>query len=385
MIKRNLTLFEIDSFLAGFWPLSAVAVIYFESITRSYTEAMLIFAMMNLAQGLFEIPTGVVSDKIGRKYSMVGSCLLILAGYLMWAAAGDMQCSFLLYAGAMFIGCGQAFISGTDDAFVYETVKELGQPRNFAKVFSANKSFGELGLALSAVLATVVFYFSSLNVLAWISVIPPFLRAVAAFFYVEPQCVNRPQENPWKHFVRSLMLLRRRPKLIRLALVKSFNYSFNAANWRFAGAYYEQLITPWLINAVRVLQELMGFVGFRLVRLFHRYEAGKILFFSVLGNALVKLFAVILNTTATPFIMAAATLGHGLSLTMENSLLQKQFTDRQRATMGSVVSLLAGLLSVFIFALTGWFADQTSARSAVLALVLWRIAIAFAYKHILNK
>lgn len=385
MIRRNLTLFKIDNFLSGFWPLSAVAIIYFETITRSYAEAMLVFSIVNLAQSLCEIPTGIVSDKIGRRYSMAATGLLLLGGYLLWAVAGDAGSVPLLYAGAALVGCGQAFVSGTDDAFAYETVKELGQTCDFDRVFSQNKSYGELGLAVSAALATAVFYFSSINTLAWVSVVPPLLRAFVAFLYVEPKCVERTKDNAWRHFVKSLRLLLRRPKLIKFALVKSLNYGFNAANWRFAGAYYETLIAPWLINAVRIVQEFMGFVGYRLVRLVKRRESKKMLFVSLLANALIKLAGVVINTAATPFIMVSSTLCHGVSSTVENTLLQRQFTDRQRATMGSVVSLFAGFLSVFIFMATGAIADYASARTAIFLLIFMRIAVAFGYKRILGK
>jgi len=385
MIRRNLTLFQIDNFLNGFWPLSAVAIIYFEAIAHSYTEAMLIFSIINIVQSICEIPTGVLSDKIGRKYSMVATSILIFAGYMFWAIAGDIQNVWLLYVGAVLVGCGQAFVSGTDDAFVYETIKELGETCHFDKVYSRNKSFDELGLAVSAILATIVFYFSSINVLAWISVVPVMLRILVALFYVEPKCVSRPKENAWKHFVKSLTLIMRRPKLIKFSLVKSFNYSFNAANWRFVGAYYETLIAPWLINVVRIVQEFMGFVGYGLVHFIKRRDAKKVLFLSTLINALIKMLGIAINTVVTPFIMVSSTLCHGISSTVENTLLQQQLTDRQRATKGSVISLFAGFLSVLVFMATGIIADYGSARIAVFLLIFMRIVVAFAYKRILSK
>lgn len=385
MIQRNLTLFQIDNFLGGFWPLSAVAIIYFEMITHSYAEAMLVFSIINFGQSIFEIPTGILSDKIGRKYSMTAACALILGGYTAWAIAGDTNLVWLLYIGAALVGCGQAFGSGTDDAFAFETIKEMGRTCEFDRVYSRNKSFDSLGLAVSAMLATVVFYFSPINTLAWISVVPALLRVVVSFFYVEPKCVERPKESGWKHFLKSLKLLSRRPKLMRFALVKSFNYSFNSANWRFVGAYYETLIAPWLINVVRIVQELMGFIGFHLVRFVKRRESKKVLFLSVLINALIKMAGVMLNAAVTPFIMVSSTLCYGISSTVENTLLQKQLTDRQRATMGSVISLFAGFLSVLVFMATGFIADYTSARAAIFLLIFMRIAVAFAYKRIFSK
>ena len=57
----------------------------------------------------------------------------------------------------------------------------------------------------------------------------------------------------------------------------------------------------------------------------------------------------------------------------------------QRATMGSVISLFAGFLSVLVFMATGIIADYGSARIAVFLLIFMRIVVAFAYKRILSK
>lgn len=80
----------------------------------------------------------------------------------MWAVAGFCQNVVLLYVGAMFVGTGQSFLSGTDDALAFETISQLGKKDEFDKVFADNRSYDELGIAVGAIAATIIYFFTPL-------------------------------------------------------------------------------------------------------------------------------------------------------------------------------------------------------------------------------
>jgi len=384
LIKRNLALFKADIFLNGLWPLCAVAIIYFEKITHSYTLAMLVFSIINFCQSAAEVPTGIVSDKIGRKKSMMSGTFLILSGYVLWALAGFYQMSTLLYIGSIFVGTGKAFISGTDDALVFETMAQMGKKNEFDKVFADNRSFDELGIAIGATFATIIYFYTSIEILAYLAVVPAFLRFVTSCFYIEPDCVKRTKNSFMKHMIVSLKALIKSPKLLKFALTKSLNDSLNAVNWRFVGAYYQQIISPWLINVVRIFQEIMGYISYRCVKFVRQKNPRDVLFLSIFINALIKMFGAVINCAISPFVMASSTLLYGISTTFENNLLQQQLTDRERATMGSVIALWTTFLNVLIFLLIGYIADLSSARISIFVIMFFRMLVAVLYRRILK-
>ena len=384
MIKRNLTLFKIDNFLNGLWPLSAVAIIYFENIAHSYTSAMLVFSIINFSQSIFEIPTGIMSDKIGRRKSMVIGTLLILIGYIMWAVAGFCQNVVLLYIGAMFVGIGQSFLSGTDDALAFETISQLRKKDEFDKVFADNRSYDELGIAVGATAATIIYFFYPIDVLAYLAVLPAFLRFIVSCFYIEPQYINRSKNSFLSHFFTAFQKIVKNPKLLKFSLVKSLNDSLNAVNWRFIGAYYQTVIAPWLINVVRIFQEIMGYFSYRLVKRVRHYNAKNTLFISIFINAFIKMFGAVINIFISPFIMASSTILYGISTTFENNLLQQQLTDNERATMGSVIALWTAFLNVLIFLAIGFVADIFDVRISVFVIMLARMFVAILYRIILK-
>ena len=385
MLKRNLSLFKLDCFLGGFWPLSAVAIIYFALITKSYTTAMLVFSVLNIMQSLSELPAGIISDKLGRKLTLISGTTAIFIGYLLWAIAGHIDNISLLFLGSLFVGFGNASLSGTDNAIIYETLEELSSEHDFDCTYSANKSFEQLGFCLSAALATIAYYYGNINILAWISVVPALFRIVVVSLFTEPKRISKTKETSWNHFIKSWLIIWHKPRLFKLAIITSFHHSLNAAHWRFIGAYYQTLISPWIINLVRVFQEFMGFISFCLVRFVRKFQSLQLLFVSISLNALIKLIGLAINTAITPFIMASSTIMYGISSTVENTLLQQQFTDRQRATLGSVVSLLGNIMCLIVFTLTGIIADLYSPYIAISILIASRLIIGMTYPLLLRK
>ena len=83
MIERNIKLLKWDNFFCGLYALSMVLVIYFESITKSYAQAMLIYSISSIVKVAMEIPTGIFSDKIGRKKTIILSSSWLLAVIIM--------------------------------------------------------------------------------------------------------------------------------------------------------------------------------------------------------------------------------------------------------------------------------------------------------------
>src|SRR5438034_57985 len=112
-IHRNLRLLSWFNFFFNFRLYSGVASIYFAAITHSYALAISIFSIAQIAQALFEVPTGIYSDRLGRR-----KCLIIGAG----ASVGSILCYAvgqgyaLLALGAVFEGACRALFSGNNDA-----------------------------------------------------------------------------------------------------------------------------------------------------------------------------------------------------------------------------------------------------------------------------
>jgi MFS family permease len=97
---------------------------------------------------LMEVPTGMFSDRKSRKWSLVVASLIGLP----LVPIIILSDSFLVVLVAMSIGgISLAFVSGTDVAMLYDTLKALGREGEFKQVLGRSEWYGSLSMAVSSI------------------------------------------------------------------------------------------------------------------------------------------------------------------------------------------------------------------------------------------
>src|SRR5215211_3493333 len=107
-VSRNITLLGWFNFWAEFRPYGPIAILYYAQVSGSYALAMSVFSVAQLAQSVFEVPTGVYSDMIGRKRTVIYGAVAGVFALSFYAFGGSY---FGLIVGAIFEGLGRAFYS----------------------------------------------------------------------------------------------------------------------------------------------------------------------------------------------------------------------------------------------------------------------------------
>lgn len=376
MIQRNIKLIKIDNFIGGLFPLAALLVVYFERITGSYAAAMLMFSIAGITKTLLEVPTGIFSDKIGRRKTMILATGLFCLTGILWASGGTFESVALLAVGSFLFGVSDAFLSGTDEALMYETMEELGRSDEFDILYSKSGGWNQIGLACAALLAAGITYFFNLTALAWVSTVPMFASLVIAWLYVEPRRTKeQPQATSVKHFIKSFKELLRNKKLRFYALIDIFDDALGMYSHRFESAYFATLIPVWAVNLARLLKQICGTISFFIVPKIKKIGAVKMLFSSMIGSVFVRIIGVGLNNLFSPFIMALTNLFYGTASTANRDILHHEFTPHQRATMGSIVSFFGGIVMAVVMYLFGVLADVFTPQIAVSAAILAKVAI----------
>ena len=154
---------------------------------------------------------------------------------------------------------------------------------------------------------------------------------------------------------------------------------------RLEGAYFNMLIPTWLVNVTRMIKQACGTVSFFIAPYVRKFGFYKLLVTSTLGMTVIKVVSVVLNNFATPFIQSCVNIFYGISSTAESALLQKELSPKQRATMGSIVSLMGGILSAGIYWAVGIIADVSSVYFAIILLIACNFITAGGYYWMLKK
>lgn len=379
-IRRNIVLFKWDHFFGGMWPMTAVLAVYFQEITRSYAAAMSVFSLCSLFQAILEVPTGIFSDKIGRRQTLVLSAVSLIVCLTAWAAAGQFGRTAFLFAGALFWGLSDALMSGTLDALMFETAEESSQKQNFNLICAASRLYNQAGLFIGVLLGTGIMYFWSLQVLAWASIFPMIGQLVTALFYVNPKKEKTEPVTTAVHFKQACIRLWKNKKLRLFGLIEILDSSINMTIHRFEGLYFENLIAVWLINVVRAGKQLAGIISYAMVPHLCRFGSLKLLRASVGACVVLQTAALMINNIFSVVLMPLTNLFFGITATAKTDLLQKEFPRRQRATAGSVLSLLTAVFQAGFYYFIGFLADICGVRIALFCCVWCQLSVVWLGK-----
>lgn len=167
-MDRNVAFYPWFKFLQNmlFW--QAVWFLYFQS-ELSAAEAVLLYAIYDVATTAMEVPSGYMSDRLGRRVTLLASAVAGLAG----AALLGLGTGFAVFAAAqILLGAGSAFASGTDSALLYESLAARGRADEIERQELRAWRFSFVALALSAFLGGLMS--------TWNASLP-FLASAAAF------------------------------------------------------------------------------------------------------------------------------------------------------------------------------------------------------------
>ena len=155
-MARNVALYPWFKFAQSllFW--QAIWFLYFQE-ALSPAAAIAMYAVYDISVTVLEVPLGVLSDRIGRKKTLVAAGLTAACGSA-FLAVGD---SFAVFAlGQAFIGAGAAFASGTDSATLYESLAAASREDEVEDQEARAQRFSLVGFALSAIVGGAVALWS---------------------------------------------------------------------------------------------------------------------------------------------------------------------------------------------------------------------------------
>jgi MFS family permease len=149
------------------------------------TEAFAANAFFSLGMVIFEVPTGVVADTRGRRFSfMLGAATLLvstLAYLLMW----QIEAPFIGWAlASILLGLGFTFFSGATEAWLVDALGATGFEGNLETVFGRGQTIAGAAMLGGSVLGGVVAQLTSLGMPYVLRAIMLGVALIAAFFFM---------------------------------------------------------------------------------------------------------------------------------------------------------------------------------------------------------
>ena len=341
-----------------------VAVIYFSHVTGSFAMGMTVFSVAMLSSAFFEIPTGIVSDLVGRKKTMMLGGIAGTLSIFLYALANSF---WMLALGAVFEGLMAALYSGNNNAFLHDTLKQTGREQEYSHFLGRTSSMFQVGLGTSAILGGLVAQYS-LPLVMWVGILPRFMCVLISLFMIEPKVhTEEISTNVFDHLREAMRTFKNNAKLRTLSMASVLDFGVGQAAHQFSPAFFQTLWPLWAIGLARFVSHCTAFISFWFSgAIIKRFDPLKSLMTGKVTSHIVAFFAYGIPTIFSPLLLSLTSIFYGIKTVSENTLLQREFTDKQRATMGSL-NQFAGSIFFAIFAfLFGFVADQLGARLSLL-------------------
>lgn len=140
---RNIRVFYTHQLLLGLSALWAPILVIFQmqEVGLSLTQVMVGESIFAATIVLFEVPSGVFADRVGRKRTLLAGSVFIIIGIIIFAFAASFA---QIIASQVFFGIGIAFRSGADSALLFDSLKALNREAEYQQVLGRYQTISYL-------------------------------------------------------------------------------------------------------------------------------------------------------------------------------------------------------------------------------------------------
>jgi MFS family permease len=171
LLRGNIGKLYIFSFLKmTLFPMAVITLFWKDHIGLSLTEILVLQGLFSLASVVMEYPSGYLSDRLGYRAALLMASLFGIVGWVFYLIA-DSFAGVLL--AEILLGVCYAFISGSDSALLFETLRTGHREEHYARFDGRMTSWGQTGEAAGALFAGVMYATSPLmpfavQILVWV-------------------------------------------------------------------------------------------------------------------------------------------------------------------------------------------------------------------------
>jgi MFS family permease len=360
---RNIFRLYIIKCAKWFMLVMPIIVLFFQENGLSMHEIFLLKAIYSVAIIALEIPSGYFSDVWGRKSTLIVGTALGAAGFAIYSFSYGFV-SFLV--AEILLGIGQSFISGSDSAMLYDSLKIAGRKDEYVKLEGRVTSIGNFAEAIAGViggfLATI-----SLRYPFYGQTIVAFMGVPAALSLIEP-----PSE--LKHLkpgIKDIFIVIRKSLLHNKRLRTAILYSSVIGTatltmaW-FTLLYFKEAELPThlfgvIFTALNLTVGVVSIFAYKIERFMGKKQT--IILISLLICSCYILLGRFISIPAIS-ILFVFYITRGVATPVLKDYINRLTSSVNRATVLSIRSFIIRMLFALTGPFLGWHTDHYSLGSA---------------------
>lgn len=384
-----LTLLLLNTLAASFiWGINTLFLL---DAGLNNLQAFAANAFFTAGQVIFEVPTGIVADRWGRRTSYLLGAFTLMISTLLYLFMWQAQAPFWAWAASSaFLGLGFTFFSGATEAWLVDALAYTKFKGNLDSVFAKGQIAGGVAMLVGSVAGGVVAQNTNLGV-------PYILRAavlgvtfIIAFFLMKdigftPKKTDKAVRDMKKLFTDSIDLGLRKPAIKWIMLAAPFGsgvafYAFYATQPYLLELYGnpEAYGIAGLTAAIVAGAQIVGGLTAGQVRRVFKRRTTAMAASVVASAALLALIGFNDNFYAAIGLIVLWGLTFAAVSPIRQAYLNGLIPSQQRATVLSFDSLIGSSGGVVIQPILGKSADVWSyAASYMLGAIFQLMALPF--------
>lgn len=329
---------------------------------------------------LLEVPTGIIADKVSRKYVLISALSCKTTGLFIWLL---MPYFWGYMLAAVFFALGSALESGTLQAYMYGVMGDESK-KAFGKFWARVNSMVMISYSVAYVLTTIVGV--KYPALISLSIIPCLVALGLCLSLPTDHITPNSKSLKPRIFVSAVGHIKSSPKLIKLLISGVIMVALAELLIEYISLYYNQIgVTTRFIPILMAIGNLLGaYLFWTLHSWEHSLDKYKLpLLFVVTGLFIASFYGGI-------FIAATGVLLYTRLIRVfqvqYESRLQHLSNNEARATISSIGSFAASLLAGGMSILIGVFAvNNIILRPFRVTLILGSLAFICVHAFIRYK
>jgi len=366
--KSNIWKSYLIHFIEGFHLISGILLPFFLTWGKlTFVEVMLLQSYFTVMILVFEIPCGAIADYISRKFSLLLGALSTAFAALIYGSYPNI---FIFVIGETLWAFGAALTSGTNQAFIYDTLRKLGRENDVSKIMARNRSFQLLGIGISAPIGSIIGAYFSLNLVMSLIFFPFIIATLISLTLKEPNHdLERKKTENYFTIVKSGFIELTKNKILRILAVEMIIMESLVFFIIWTYQIYLEALTVQLIffgiisTSMTVIQIVFNYVVTTLENKINNKRKFLQVYTIIPGVGFILMSLIYFVPVSIPLILIVIGFGFSRSLIFVKGI-NKQIETENRATVISTINMITSLLRAILYPLVGYF-------------VMWNINIMF--------
>lgn len=322
-------------------------VIYLLDKNLSLIEIGVIQSILSISMFIFEFPSGFIGDRYGRRTSLfIGNFMIAIYLCIFLFSNNFYQFSM----GSIFYGLGLTFISGSNEALVYDNLKGLNKENRYNDILSKINFVSIFGLLISIFIGGLLEK-SSFKLIFVVGIVVRVIASIFIFLIKEYPYLSENQMPTFIDFEGSISFFKSNKLLFYFLFTSSLFISFFSVYVLFG----QEILringknNLYDISLIYVfLYSLGGFISLIYNRLTKFLTSTHLLFYNSLFISILLFFSIyknIFNYYYIIFIIVGAL--YEINDLTYNIIINSLSSSHLRARIFSIYSLLTTIFMSF--------------------------------------